>query len=123
MNELIGRLERRGYLRSVVDPDDSRARTIQLTPRGRALERTTFAAARNAELTLANMLGQQRSAQFRKDLYELVRLTSEETSSGGRPGDGCAGPQLGIRSEGLASPSVSVALRRASLRVPCADHR
>ncbi|HWH99153.1 MAG TPA: MarR family transcriptional regulator [Propionibacteriaceae bacterium] len=83
VNELIGHLERQGYLRRVVDPDDSRARIIQLTPRGRALERTTFAAARNAELALANMLGRQRFARFRKDLDELVRLTSEDSTSAG----------------------------------------
>lgn len=81
VNELIGHLERRGYLQRVVDPDDSRARILQLTPRGRALERTTFDAARNAELALANMLGQRRFARFRKDLDELVRLTSEERST------------------------------------------
>ena len=32
VNELIGHLERRGYLQRVVDPDDSRARILQLTP-------------------------------------------------------------------------------------------
>ena len=76
VNELIGYLERQGYLRRVVDPDDSRARIIHLTARGEALERTAFAAARNAELTLADMLGRQRFARFRNDLDELVRLTT-----------------------------------------------
>src|SRR5215218_6287453 len=80
VNELIGYLERQGYLRRVVDPDDSRARIIRLIPRGQALERTAFVAARNAELTLADMLGRQRFARFREDLDELLRLTSEETS-------------------------------------------
>ena len=37
VNELIGYLERQGYLRRVVDPDDSRARIIHLPPRGQAL--------------------------------------------------------------------------------------
>jgi DNA-binding MarR family transcriptional regulator len=32
VNELIGHLERQGYLRRVIDPDNSRARIIQLTP-------------------------------------------------------------------------------------------
>ena len=78
VNELIGYLERQGYLRRVVDPDDSRARIIHLTPRGQALERTAFAAARSAELTLADLLGRQRFARFRKDLDELVRLTADK---------------------------------------------
>ena len=83
VNELIGHLERHGYLRRAVDPNDSRSRIIQLTPQGVALERATFAAARNAELKLANLLGQQRFTRFRNDLDELVRLTGDDSASPG----------------------------------------
>ena len=83
VNELIGHLERHGYLRRAVDPNDSRSRIIQLTPQGVALERATFAAARNAELKLANLLGQQRFIRFRNDLDELVRLTGDDSASPG----------------------------------------
>lgn len=81
VNELLGHLERRGYLQRVVDPDDSRARIVQLTSRGLELERTTFAAARSAELRLSNLLGRQRFDRFRNDLDELVRLTKGDPTS------------------------------------------
>ena len=73
-NELLGHLERHGYLIRVVDPADSRRRVVTLTVRGRELERTAFTAARNAELKLAEPLGRQRFTRFRDDLDELVRL-------------------------------------------------
>lgn len=42
MSELVGGLERLGYVERVRDPGDGRARLVRLTPRGRALQRTAL---------------------------------------------------------------------------------
>lgn len=77
VNELLGHLERRGYLTRAVDPSDNRARIVRYTRRGHALQRATIDAARRADRTLAVMLGARRFIRLRRDLDELARLTSE----------------------------------------------
>ncbi len=53
VNELLGHLEREGYLRRVPDATDGRARVIRLTPKGRRLEETIYAEARAAQVQIA----------------------------------------------------------------------
>ncbi|MFC5995682.1 MarR family winged helix-turn-helix transcriptional regulator [Pseudonocardia hispaniensis] len=55
MSELVADLERLGYLHRVPDPTDRRARLVQLTVRGRALQR--LALAELAELEAAWLRG------------------------------------------------------------------
>jgi DNA-binding MarR family transcriptional regulator len=42
MSELVAGLEARGYVERVPDPTDRRARTVRLTPRGRAMLRAAL---------------------------------------------------------------------------------
>jgi DNA-binding MarR family transcriptional regulator len=76
VNDLLGHLERRGYLRRVPDSDDGRARVIRLTPRGRRLQETVYAEARAAQAQIAEILGPRRFAQLHSSLEMLTELLS-----------------------------------------------
>lgn len=74
VNDLLGHLERHGYLARVPDSDDGRARVIRLTSKGRGLERTIYGEARAAQLRVAEILGPRRFAQLHSSLEMLVEL-------------------------------------------------
>ncbi len=75
VNELLGHLERQGYLTREVDPADNRARIVRYTRKGHTFERIVIDAARRADRELSKMLGATRFRRLRTDLDELVRLT------------------------------------------------
>jgi DNA-binding MarR family transcriptional regulator len=72
VNDLIGHLEGHGYLVRVPDSADGRARVIRLTPKGRRLEQTIYAAAGDAQLRIAEILGPPRFAQLHSSLELLT---------------------------------------------------
>ena len=76
VNDLLGHLERHGYLGRVPDSADGRARVIRLTSKGRRLEQTIYAEAGAAELRIADILGPRRFAQLRSSLELLSELLS-----------------------------------------------
>ena len=57
VNDLLGYLERQGFLVRVLDPADGRARVIQLTAKGRRLGQTIYAEAQAAQMRIAVILG------------------------------------------------------------------
>jgi DNA-binding MarR family transcriptional regulator len=74
VNELLGHLERRGYLVRDLDPADSRSRRIRLTEQGRKLEGVVSQAAADAERKAADLIGDDRMATLRTTLAELATL-------------------------------------------------
>ncbi|HUP72452.1 MAG TPA: MarR family transcriptional regulator [Acidimicrobiales bacterium] len=74
VNELLGHLERQGYLVRDPDPSDSRSRRIRLTDLGRRVEDVTWRAAGRAERTAAQLLGEDRVQELRRTLADLVAL-------------------------------------------------
>lgn len=74
VNDLLGHLERYGYLARVPDPTDGRARVIRLTAKGRRLQRTIYSEAGAAQLRIAEILGSRRFAQFHSSLETLTEL-------------------------------------------------
>jgi DNA-binding MarR family transcriptional regulator len=77
VNDLLGHLERHGYLLRVPDSADGRARVIQLTSRGRRLEQTIYAEAGAAQLRIAEILGPQGFAH----LHSSLELLTEELAA------------------------------------------
>jgi DNA-binding MarR family transcriptional regulator len=77
VNDLLGHLEGRGYLRRVPDSADGRARVIRLTSKGRQLEETIYAEAGAAQLRIAEILGPRRFAQ----LYGSLELLTEQLAA------------------------------------------
>ncbi|HUJ65489.1 MAG TPA: MarR family transcriptional regulator [Acidimicrobiales bacterium] len=76
VNDLLGHLERHGYLGRVADSVDGRARVIRLTSKGRRLEETIYAEAQAAERRIAEALGPRRFAQLQTSLELLTELIS-----------------------------------------------
>jgi DNA-binding MarR family transcriptional regulator len=74
VNDLLGHLERHGYLLRLPDSADGRARVIRLTSRGRQLEATIYKAAGASQLRIADILGPQRFAH----LYSSLELLTEQ---------------------------------------------
>lgn len=74
VNELLGHLERHGYLVREPDPRNSRRRRIRLTDQGHQVHAVALAAAQEAERTAAKLLGEDRLADLRRNLTDLVAL-------------------------------------------------
>lgn len=96
MGYLTEYLAERGYAEFVPDPTDGRAKLVQLTDRGRAVQEHLIAAGRQMEVELAQHLGAGEFAQLRTQLDRLrlyleQREQDEEphiTRNGRRPGRG-----------------------------------
>jgi DNA-binding MarR family transcriptional regulator len=71
LNDLLRHLESTGYLNLLPDPDDSRARLVRLTPRGRALHAALWTQARRAESRLRDAIGHARFEEFKKTLQAI----------------------------------------------------
>ena len=72
MHELVGHLERHGFLRREPDPADSRARRIRLTDRGLELEDAVRAASAQLHLDWRDQLGAQRFDALWSALQEIT---------------------------------------------------
>jgi DNA-binding MarR family transcriptional regulator len=57
MSELVGSVERLGYVERVPDPTDGRARIVRFTPAGRALQRFALAEIAKIETAWSRRLG------------------------------------------------------------------
>jgi DNA-binding MarR family transcriptional regulator len=74
VNELLGHLEQQGYLVREPDSRNSRRRRIRLTGRGQEVQAIVRAATWRAERTAAELLGEHRLADLRRNLTDLVAL-------------------------------------------------
>jgi DNA-binding MarR family transcriptional regulator len=72
VNDLLGELERNGYVERHAYPGDGRARVVHLTARGKELQRVTHETSRGLEATWATTVGAKRFAALRSTLEEIV---------------------------------------------------
>lgn len=72
MHELLGHLERCGYLRREPDPADRRAQRVRLSATGRALQAQVRAASARVHLRWLDRLGADRFAAFWAALREVA---------------------------------------------------
>ncbi len=73
VNDLLGQLERAGYLKRKSHPDDGRARVVRLTARGRRLDAAIWEAGREVERTWRNRIGEPAWGSFREVLDQLAQ--------------------------------------------------
>ena len=72
-NDMLRELERQGYLERHPDPSDGRARIIQLTPRGKALDGAVWKAGRDVEQAWKEQFGDAEWTRFNDVLDKLIR--------------------------------------------------
>lgn len=72
VNDLLRDLERMGYLSLERDPNDSRARIIRLTPRGRRLHETAIGIHAQIEAEWSQSIGTRRYQQVRRALVDMI---------------------------------------------------
>jgi DNA-binding MarR family transcriptional regulator len=72
-NDMLRELERLGYLERHSDPTDGRARIIQLTQRGRALDEAVWQAGRDVEQSWKGQFDEKTWTTFHDVLDELIR--------------------------------------------------
>jgi DNA-binding MarR family transcriptional regulator len=75
MAELIADLERLGYVRRAPDPDDRRAKRIELTDRGWQAVDAALGAFRSMEAGLAEQITPKRLQQLRRALLGILDPT------------------------------------------------
>jgi DNA-binding MarR family transcriptional regulator len=86
VNDLLGDLERKGYLTREPDARDRRARVVVLTARGQRLQRLLMQLAKDGEDRIAALLGPKRFRELAGALDVLTReLTQTPSSAGTRP--------------------------------------
>jgi len=76
VNDVLGQLERSGYLKRKPHPDDGRARVVRLTARGRRLDAAVWEAGRDVEWTWRERIGEPAWSVFREVLDQLARADS-----------------------------------------------
>ncbi|WP_416563542.1 MarR family winged helix-turn-helix transcriptional regulator [Nocardia testacea] len=79
--QVVGTLERGGYLVRVADPTDRRAKLVCLTDRGRAASGVLRDSMITVEQDWARILGAGRADEFR----EILAVLLDESGSGGGP--------------------------------------
>jgi len=72
IHDLLGHLEKRGYIHFRTDPNDRRARLINFTAKGRKLTASIQKYADTAELELEQQLGTTRFRDFLSTLHEIA---------------------------------------------------
>ena len=75
-NDMLRELERQGYLARRPDPSDGRARIIQLTARGKALDAAVWKAGRDVEQAWRKQFGDAEWSVFNDVLDKLIRPPS-----------------------------------------------
>ena len=81
INDLLGHLERCGYVTRHADAADGRARVVRLTAKGRRLQAAITRHARAAEDHIAELLGPRRFSQLRDTLEELSHRLTDDRST------------------------------------------
>jgi DNA-binding MarR family transcriptional regulator len=78
VNDLLGELERGGYLERRPHPADGRGRIVRLTARGRRLQATTHEISRELESEWSKQIGQARLSSLRSTLEDMIAASREQ---------------------------------------------
>jgi DNA-binding MarR family transcriptional regulator len=80
VNDILGQLERAGYVKRKPHQQDGRARVLELTARGRRLEAAIWEAGREVERTWRERIGEPAWSAFRDVLNQLAQADSSAAS-------------------------------------------
>ena len=85
VNDLLGELERTGYLERKPHPDDGRGRIVRLTPRGKRLQQTTHRISRELEAEWAAQIGTKRITSLKRTLEDMLTASAQGHQPDRRP--------------------------------------
>lgn len=85
VNDLLGELERAGYLKREPHPTDGRGRIIRLTPRGKRLQQTTHRISREVEADWTARIGVKRITSLKQTLEDMLAASAHDDQSDPRP--------------------------------------
>jgi len=74
VSQMVKQLEKRGYLETVPDPTDGRARIIRRTERGREMVRVARDVKLDLERMLARRVGKKKMARLKATLEEVTEV-------------------------------------------------
>jgi len=74
VNDILREYEAKGYITLVIDPDDRRAKRIQLTERGRSLSDAIIDMSAEIDRRFAKMVGKDNYAIFRDVLSKIADI-------------------------------------------------
>lgn len=78
VNDLLGELERAGYLKRQPHPTDGRGRIVRFTAKGVRLQRTTHQISRELEAKWAVRIGRKRIDSLKKTLEDMIDTSPHE---------------------------------------------
>ena len=82
VNDLLGELERGGYLERKPHPGDGRGRIVRLTPRGKRLQLTAVRIGHEVEAAWAGEMGPERIASLKETLERMIATAPDRRPSG-----------------------------------------
>jgi DNA-binding MarR family transcriptional regulator len=83
VNDLLGELERGGYLERRPHPADGRGRIVRLTRRGKRLQSATHEISRELESAWSEQVGQGRISSLRRTLEDMIAASREQNGGQG----------------------------------------
>jgi DNA-binding MarR family transcriptional regulator len=82
INDLLGELEKGGYLERRRCPQDGRGRIVRLTRRGKRLQGTAHKISRELESAWAAQVGEDRIESLKRTLEAMVAVSAEDQAAG-----------------------------------------
>lgn len=81
MSQIVADIESHGYLTKELDPADGRARKLKLTEQGERLIVDSLQAQQELEAEYCALLGEEKFAQFKALVAELVQLKLQQNKA------------------------------------------
>jgi DNA-binding MarR family transcriptional regulator len=78
VNDLLGELERAGYLTREPHPTDGRGRIVRLTTQGQRLQRTAHQISRDLEADWDAQIGETRIKLLKRTLEDMIATSRQE---------------------------------------------
>ena len=80
MSQLVRMMERQGYLEQVTDPNDTRAKVIRMTPRGKAVKIACVEVREELNQRIAKVVGRDEAREMETQLGAVFKMFSDRAT-------------------------------------------
>ena len=80
MSQLVRMMERQGYLEQVPDPNDTRAKVIRMTPRGKAVKTACVEVREELNQRIAKIVGKDKAREMESSLGAVTKMFSDSAA-------------------------------------------